>query len=82
MTIEELEKLKSDYVVCECYEVSFGDIIEAIENGYDTIEALIYETKASYGCERCQSKTSDQNEDREVHLDEIIAYAKSKEVMS
>jgi len=79
MTMEEIGKLKPDYMVCECYEVTFGDIIEAIENGCDTIEAIVHETLASYGCELCQSRMIDNNKDREVHLDEILEYAKQKE---
>ena len=79
MTTEELEKLNVDYMVCHCYEVNLGDIVEAIHNGYDTQEAIIYETKAGYGCERCQSSLSDANDDRDIHIDEIINYVKSKE---
>jgi len=78
MTTTEIAKLKPDYVVCNCYEVTFGDIMEAIENGCDTIEAIRHETNASYGCELCQSKIIDKNGDREVHLDEILEYAKEK----
>ena len=79
MTMEEIDRLKPDYMVCECYEVTFGDIIEAIENGYDTIEGIVHETLASYGCELCQSRMIDNNKDREVHLDEILEYTKQKE---
>ena len=79
MTMEEIGNLKSDYIVCKCYEVTFGDILEAIENGHNTIEAIVHETLASYGCELCQSRMIDKNKDREVHLDEILEYTKQKE---
>lgn len=79
MNPTEIEALSLDYMVCHCYEVSLGDIIEAIHNGYDTQEAIIYETKAGYGCERCQSSVSDANGDRELHIDEIINFVKSQE---
>ena len=79
MIYEEIKEYELNYIVCQCYEVTFGDIIEAIENGYDTQEAIIYETKAGYGCERCQSQLSDANNDRELHIETIIDYVKSRE---
>ncbi len=80
MTIEdEIEELKSDYIICQCYEVSFGDIMEAIENGCNSVEEIMHQTHAGYGCERCQSKIDDFNEDRDIHLSDILEYSKSKE---
>jgi len=79
MTIEEIDRLSLGYMVCHCYEVTLGDILEAIEQGNNTIEALIYETHASYGCELCQSREIDKWGDRALHLDEILAYAEAKE---
>ncbi len=78
MRLEDIDNLKSDYIVCECYEVSFGDIVEAIENGCDTVDSLMHETHAGYGCERCHSKLNDSDSDREVHFDEILEYTKLK----
>ncbi len=78
MRLEDIDNLKSDYIVCECYEVSFGDIIEAIEKGYNTIDGIMHETHAGYGCERCHSKLHDPDNDREVYLDEILEYIKVK----
>jgi len=77
MNLEDIAKLPPDYTVCECYDVSFGDIMEAIENGCDNLEELIHETSAGYGCERCRSKIDDEEQEREVHLEEILEYAKS-----
>jgi len=81
MKMEEIANLKLDYIVCNCYEVTLGDIIEAIENGHDTIEAIVHETNASYGCELCQSSIIDKEGIREVHLDEILEYVKQKEAI-
>ena len=81
MNFEDIAKLRPDYIVCECYDVSFGDIMEAIENGCETLEELIHETHAGYGCERCKSKIDDENMDREIHLDEILEYAKSRSLV-
>jgi len=79
MTREEIEELDAGYLVCDCYEVTLGDILEAIENGHTSIESLSHETHASYGCELCQSKSIDKNHRRELHLDEILAYAREIE---
>jgi nitrite reductase (NADH) large subunit len=81
MNFEDIAQLRPDYIVCECYDVSFGDIMEAIENGCETLEELIHETHAGYGCERCKSKIDDENMDREIHLDEILEYAKSRSLV-
>ncbi len=81
MTVEEIDNLNLGYMVCDCYEVTLGDIFEAIDRGHRSIEALIHETHASYGCELCQSREIDKKGDRELHLDEILAYVESKEIM-
>ncbi len=80
MTVEEeIEELKSDYIICQCYEVSFGDIMEAMDNGCNSVEEIMHQTHAGYGCERCQSRRDDANGDRDIHLSEILEYNKSKE---
>jgi NAD(P)H-nitrite reductase large subunit len=78
MTIEEFEKYELDYVVCECFDVTLGSLLDAIKAGYNSIEALMDETDAGTACELCQSKKVDEDEDRELHLDEILEYAKAK----
>jgi NAD(P)H-nitrite reductase large subunit len=80
MTTEEIDGLSLGYRVCDCYEVTLGDILEAIENGHQTIDAIIHQTSASYGCELCQSKLIDKEGHRELHIDEILEYAKVKEM--
>ncbi len=79
MTVEEeIEELQSDYIICQCYEVSFGDIMEAIENGCKSVEEIMQQTHAGYGCERCLSRRDDANGDRDIHITEILEYSKSK----
>lgn len=39
---------------CECKKVSVAEILNAIENGYDTVEKVSKCTKASTGCGVCK----------------------------
>jgi len=78
MTIEEFEKFDLDYNVCECFDVTLGDILEAIKAGHNTLEALMDKTDAGTACKLCQSCEIDEDGDRELHLDEILLYAKEK----
>ncbi len=78
MTIEEIEKLDDDFEVCLCNAVSLGEILTAIKEGHTTLDAVMDETDAGTACELCQSKEIDEDEDRELHLDEILEYAKAK----
>jgi NAD(P)H-nitrite reductase large subunit len=74
MTNEEIAKLSDDYEVCKCMVTELGDIIEAIKSGNSTVEALMESTEAGTICELCQSREIDEDEERALHLDEIIAY--------
>ena len=78
MTVEEIEQLDLDYNVCSCFDVTLGMLLEAIKAGHSDMESLMQETDAGTACELCQSKEKDEDEDREVHLDEILEYAKAK----
>ena len=78
MTIEEFEKFELDYNVCECFDVTLGELLDAIKAGHNTMEDLMNETDAGTACELCQSCEIDEDGDRELHLDEILAYAKEK----
>jgi NAD(P)H-nitrite reductase large subunit len=78
MTIEEFEKFDLDHNVCECFDVTLGALLEAIKAGHNTMEALMDETDAGTACELCQSCEIDEDGDRELHMDEILAYAKEK----
>ena len=78
MTIEEFEKFGLDHNVCECFDVTLGELLDAIKAGHNTMEDLMNETDAGTACELCQSCEIDEDGDRELHLDEILAYAKEK----
>jgi len=78
MTIEKFEKFDSDYTLCECFDVTLETVLEAIKAGHSTIDALMDETDAGTACELCESCSVDDGQDRELHLDEILAYAKEK----
>ena len=76
MIYEEFKTLDEDYDVCLCNGVSLGEVLSAIKNGCDTVEALMDETDAGTSCELCQSKEIDEDDDRELHLDEILKFSK------
>lgn len=76
MTIKEFEKFENDYVVCECFDVTLGTLIDTIKAGHNTLEALMDETDAGTACELCQSCEVDEDGDRELHLTEILEYLK------
>ena len=78
MTIEEFKKFDLDYNVCECFDVTLGELLDTIKAGHNTLEALMEKTDAGTACELCQSCEIDENGDRALHLDEILAYAKER----
>ena len=77
MTHEEIKALDNDHEVCLCMNVTLGEIIEAIKNGHDTVEKIMDETDAGTVCELCQSKEVDEDDERELHLSEILEFVKS-----
>ena len=82
MNTEELEKFEKydrDFIVCECFDVTLGTLLDAIKAGHNTMETLMNETDAGTACELCQSKEVDEDGDRELHLSEILDYVKTKE---
>ncbi len=78
MTLEEIGKLPEDYEVCLCNGVLMGDILVAIKAGHNSVEKLMDETTAGTSCELCQTRKIDEDNEREVHLDEILEYAKKE----
>ncbi len=78
MTTEEFEKFDKDFVVCECMDVTLGTLLDAVKAGHNTLDALMDETDAGTACGLCQSVEEDDGGDRELHLDEILEYAKKK----
>ena len=77
MTYEEFKALDPDYDVCLCNGVSLGEVLLAIKNGCDTVETIMDETNAGTSCELCQSREIDEDDDRELHLDEILEFSKN-----
>ena len=78
MTVEEFEKFDLDHTVCDCFDVSLGTLLDAIKAGHNTLDTLMDETDAGTACELCQSCEKDEDGDRELHLDEILEYVKTK----
>ena len=78
MTIEAFKKFTPEHIVCECFDVTLGTLLDAIKAGHNTVDALMDETDAGTACELCQSKEIDEDDDRELHLDEILEYVKAK----
>jgi len=78
MTQKEFNKLDENYEVCLCVGVSLGEIKTVIENGAITLEKIMQETEAGTRCEMCQSKKTDEDSDKELHLDEILEFMKKK----
>ena len=75
MDLWNLDKL---YVVCECNDVSFGEIVEAIKNGACSVEKIMEMTSAETGCGLCAKKENDPAGKRAIHLDEILEWAKAE----
>jgi len=42
-----------DEIICHCQEVSYGEILEAIEQGANDIDAIGMETEAGITCGAC-----------------------------
>ena len=76
MTQEEFKTLDEDFEVCLCNGITLGEILIAIKNGHNTIEALMEETDAGTSCELCQSREIDEDDEKELHLDEILEFSK------
>jgi len=76
MTQEEFKALDEDFEVCLCNGITLGEILIAIKNGHNTIEALMEETDAGTSCELCQSREIDEDDEKELHLDEILEFSK------
>ena len=76
MTQEEFNKFDKNYEVCVCMGVDLEEIQTAIKNGSDSLEAIMEKTDAGTVCELCQSKDTDEDSDRELHIDEILKFTK------
>ena len=82
MTIEEFEKFDLNHTVCECFEISLSELLDAVKAGHNTLEDLMDETDAGTACELCRSCDIDEDGERVLHLEEILKYVKEKEALS
>lgn len=48
--------MNKDKKICYCFNVTVGDLQEAIDNGADCIEAVKNKTNAGMGCGRCNAQ--------------------------
>ncbi|NPA03971.1 MAG: (2Fe-2S)-binding protein [Epsilonproteobacteria bacterium] len=78
MNLDQLSSIDELYVVCECANVTYGEIIEAIKAGKCDLDSLMEATNAGMGCKKCRSKEFDPADERAIHLDEILALAKGE----
>ncbi len=69
-----IEDFGLDYIVCECFDVTLGEIIDSIKAGNNTLETLMYDTDAGTACKLCQSKEMDEDKDRSLHLTTILEH--------
>lgn len=76
MTQKEFDKFDKDFEVCICMGVDLEEIQTCIKNGCGTVEAIMDKTDAGTVCEQCQSKDKDTDDDRELHLNEILEFTK------
>lgn len=69
-------KFIDNYEVCYCVGTTYGEILEAIKNGANTIEKIMDETDAGTACGLCKCSKEDELGEREIHLDEILESTK------
>ena len=64
--------------VCQCMGITLDEIMEAIKNGACDIESIMEQTEAGTGCGICISPENDPDNEREIHLTEILEQAKKE----
>lgn len=67
---EIIDEVVSEQVICNCYNVEKGEIVNAIKNGATTVEEIGNVTKAGTGCGACKKTLQDIID--EVQNDELI----------
>ena len=63
--------MKDEIIVCRCEDVTWGEVRQALEKGYTTLDEIKRVTRAGMG--RCQGKTC-----RRILLREIAKYYNKK----
>ncbi len=56
---EQVELPVKDKIVCQCYDVSLGDIKKSIEEGAKSAEEVMEKTGAGMGCMKCRNFIED-----------------------
>lgn len=46
--------MNRDKIACNCHHVTYGQIVDAVRNGADTLEKVQEATHAGTGCGHCQ----------------------------
>ncbi|HBL7235242.1 TPA: nitrite reductase large subunit, partial [Serratia marcescens] len=81
-----VDSLPESAQICSCFDVSKGDIIQAVNKGCHTVAALKAETKAGTGCGGCiplltqvlNAELSKQGIEVNHHLCEHFAYSRQE----
>ncbi len=64
--------MHEDIEVCVCLRITLQEILEAIENGANSIEDIQKQTKAGTVCKLCISPEEDVYGERDIHLTELL----------
>lgn len=64
--------------VCLCNGITLEEIMEAIKDGACDLDAIMERTTAGTVCGLCKSLEDDSNNEREIHLTEILEQAKKE----
>ena len=64
--------------VCFCMGITLEEIMDAIKNGACDLETIMEKTDAGTVCGLCKSSEEDTNNEREIHLTEILEQAKKE----
>ncbi len=78
MNFDQLSSIDELYVVCECMDVKYADILKAIKEGNCDLESLMDATDAGTGCGKCKDPEDDPLDERAIHLTEILEMAKAE----
>ena len=67
-----------DEIICTCAGVTYGEIVDAIKNGADTLEKLQEATDAGNYCGFCISEEEDADGSKEYYLVDILKEIKGE----
>ncbi len=64
--------MDDETVICECLEITYGEIMESVKNGCKTVECIVRDTQAGTACRQCKSLDDDKKFRRKYHIQEDI----------